>query len=210
MSLSKPFKTSTLVVTVVGLVALMLPAFALAEKIGVGVGTGKIELNEALKPGMTYYLPAIPVFNNGDVASDYKMSIQLNEKQDELKPDPTWFTFSPATFYLEPGKSTPVNVTLKTSSKARAGKYFAYIEAQPTKNTQQGDATINVAAATKMYFEVKPANWWQELLYVIQDFWNQNKEGLRAALIAVITAIVFLFFRKYFRIERRPATAKEE
>ena len=51
--------------------------------IGVGVGTGKIQVTEKLKPGQIYILPSISVLNTGDEKGNYKVSIAYHEKQPE-------------------------------------------------------------------------------------------------------------------------------
>ena len=43
--------------------------------IGVGVGTGKIELDEILRPGLDYSLPPITVINTGDEASEFILTV---------------------------------------------------------------------------------------------------------------------------------------
>ncbi len=48
-------------------------------QIGVGVGVGKIQVDEKLKPGMIYQLPSFTVLNTGGEPSDYEISIQYHE-----------------------------------------------------------------------------------------------------------------------------------
>ncbi len=54
--------------------------------LGVGVGTGKIVVDEQLKPGMIYQLPSFSVINTGDIASDYSVGVAYHEGQEELQP----------------------------------------------------------------------------------------------------------------------------
>lgn len=151
-------------------VAIILPSVAWA-RIGVGVGAGKVNVSEKLRPGGIYDLPTIPVLNTGDEPSDYKFTLEYHEGQEGredmgLKPDANWFNFTPQTFRLEPGKAQAVKVTLTIPTKVRPGKYFAYLEAQPTSNdTKNGNASIGIAAASKLWFTVAPSNIFLGIYY---------------------------------------------
>lgn len=174
---------------------------AAAATIGVGVGTGKIRLDEPVKPSLTYNLPSIAVFNNGDVASDYEMSVEYNETQPEQKPPSNWFTFSPKQFNLEPGKSQQVDIILKPEYSAKPGDYFAYLEAHPTKKDETGNTAIRIAAATKLNFKVIPANTFQRIYYALIDFWNKNKAIIILISGALVIATMVLLAKKYLKIE---------
>jgi P pilus assembly chaperone PapD len=107
-------------------------------KIGVGVGTGKITIDEALKPGMIYQLPSVTVLNTGDEDGIYKLYITYHESQSQQRPPRDWFVFSPEEFKLTPGTGQATKITLTVPVKAKPGQYFAYIEAQPQQVSQQG------------------------------------------------------------------------
>lgn len=191
-----------LVVSLVsGLVAFSNTGTASAGRIGVGVGTGRINLTQSLKPGLTYKLPSIAVFNNGSVESDYAMSMQFNRTQSQLQPRADWVRFSPQHFNLKPGKSRLVTVSLRTSSSAHPGSYFAYIEAKPLKKDVTGEAAINIAAATKLSFKVAPANFLQKLYYWLVDFWNKHKPLIVVVLILAVGAAVITLSNRYLKIE---------
>src|SRR5690349_11386440 len=93
-----------LTVIVVLFAVLIFPAVVLAS-IGVGVGTGKIDIQEKIKSGSIYTLPSVVVFNTGTQQAQYKMSVTFNEVQPQQKPDPAWFSFEPKQFTLNPGES---------------------------------------------------------------------------------------------------------
>lgn len=76
------------------LLLLAIPSGASAA-IGVGVGSGKIQVDEELKPGSVYELPPISVTNTGDEISEYEMAITYHEQQAELEPKEEWFVFTP-------------------------------------------------------------------------------------------------------------------
>lgn len=174
---------------------------ASADTIGVGVGTGRIKLDEPIKPSLTYALPSIAVFNNGDVTSEYEMTVEFNETQPQLKPQAEWITFSPKTFTLEPGKAQQVAITINPDYSAVPGDYFAYLEAHPLKRDQSGRAAVQVAAATKFEFKIIPANMFQRVYYALQAFWNKHKPILLPALIALLIVILVLIARRYLKVE---------
>jgi hypothetical protein len=172
-----------------------------AARIGVGVSLGKVDLKENLKPGLTYKLPTIVVFNNGDVTSDYEMTLQFNEKQPQLKPGADWVQFTPQHFTIQPGKSRQVTMNIKAPSSARPGNYFAYIEAHPLKKDKTGKTVINIAAATKLSFKVAPANIFQKLYYFLLDLWNRYKRFIIVILILIAMAAAITYSRRHINVE---------
>lgn len=133
---------------------LIFPQISLA-KIGVGVGLGKIQIDEKLSPGGIYKLPTLPVLNTGDEDGDYEVEVTYLSDQPELQPPTGWFTFTPQSFPLDAGGSQLVEVSLILPVDARPGNYFAFLEAHP--KTKGEGVTIGVAAATKLNFTVKSA-----------------------------------------------------
>ena len=190
-----------------------LPAKASADTIGVGVGTGRITLDEPIKPSLTYDLPSVAVFNNGDVTSEYEMTVEFNETQPQLKPQASWISFNPKTFTLEPGKAQQVAITINPDYSAVPGDYFAYLEAHPIQRSQSGGAAVQVAAATKFEFKIVPANLFQRIYYALQAFWNKHKPILLPALVALLIIILVLIARRYLKVEikkpEKPAKKKK-
>ncbi len=141
-----------LVLALFGTMALMTGA-ALAAP-GVGVNLGSITVNEALKPGGSYTLPAIGVINTGDEARVYEVSVQGIEGA--RQPDADWFHFDPAQFALNPGDTRDVDIRLVLPTGTSSGDYAAHLEAHPV-NT--GGQSVGIAVATKLSFHVQPASW---------------------------------------------------
>jgi len=171
-----------------------LPALA---KIGVGVGLGKIQIDEPLLPGGIYKLPTIPVLNTGDEPSNYEMDVTYQHEQPELRPKKEWFIFTPQTFALDGGGSQPVEVRLNLSVKTTPGDYFAYLEAHPI-TTGEGGVTIGIAAATKIWFTVKPANTFQAIIHKITSFAKNTAPTSYIVLGVIVFIILILIFRKFF------------
>ncbi|MDP2671630.1 MAG: hypothetical protein Q8P13_04215 [bacterium] len=172
---------------------LAVPKAALSD-IGVGVGTGKIVLNEKLKPGATYKLPPLTVFNTGTVTATYKIRPAFNEKQSQKKPKASWFSFSPEKISINPKKSEVVTARLSLPLSAPPGDYFVYLEAVPDQTVQKGTTSVGVAAATKLYFTVVPANFLMALLYRIISIYQQFAPWsyLLTLLVVSITLIIVL------------------
>lgn len=181
-------------------IVLFLPAPAHAT-VGVGVGTGRIVIDEPLQSGGVYTLPPIIVFNTGDEAAIYSMYLTLNEVQDEYKPNPAWFSFSPAEFTLEPKKSQQVIPTFHPPLVTEPGKYFGYLEARPSRTVKQGSATIGVAAATKLHFELKSSNIFVSLWYRLRDIYLGARPWSFIVTAAIILTLLYRFLRSRINIQ---------
>lgn len=72
------------------LCVLFVPSLAFA-RLGVGVGTGKITVDEDLKAGSIYAVPPVTILNTGDEPSDYELLITYHSDQQEIWPDKEWF-----------------------------------------------------------------------------------------------------------------------
>lgn len=182
------------------LACLIFPGFVYS-KIGVGVGTGKIQVDDKLKPGLIYELPPLMVLNTGDESSEYGMSVTYHEKQTELAPLEKWFNFSPERFSLDPGKVQTVAVKLNLPLKVQPGNYFAYLEAHPLKKSQSENTSVGIAAATKLYFTVVPANFFQGIYYKIVSFWKIYSPWTNRAALVLGVILLFFFFKRFFNIQ---------
>jgi hypothetical protein len=185
----------------------LLPIPVLAS-LGVGVGTGKIQVTQKLYPGIIYNLPSLTVINTGDVPSDYEVTIGYHEAQPELRPPVEWFDFSPKNFHLEPGKTQVVAIKLNLPVKTVPGDYFAYLEGQPLAAGSTG-TTIGIAAAAKLYFTVSPANFFQGIYYKVTSFLNVNQPWTGRIALALGVIIVILIARKYLKIQVNVKKPKE-
>jgi hypothetical protein len=182
------------------LVLFLLPASVFAA-LGVGVGTGKIQVDQKLYPGTIYTLPSLTVLNTGDEPSDYEVTVGYHEKQPELKPLLEWFDFSPKKFNLEPGKAQAVDIKINLPVNAQPGDYFAYLEGQPVAKSNTGGTTVGIAAAAKLYFTVSPANFLQGIYYKITSFWKVNQPW--SGRIAIFAAVVLILYvaKKYLKVQ---------
>lgn len=181
------------------IVVLVFPLIVFA-RVGVGMGVGNIRIDK-LKPGGIYDLPFLVVYNTGDGPSDYEITISYHVAHPEIRPLPEWFTFTPSPFRLEPGKSQRVAVKLTLPVKGvEPGDYFCFLEAHPIMGEgEPGTVTIGVAAATKLYFSVIPANIWQAMYYRFLALWRRYVPWNWIVLALVLAATAILIFRKIFR-----------
>ena len=169
--------------------------------LGVGVGTGKIEVNELLKPGVLHTLPSITVFNTGTVTATYKVGVEYHQDQPELIPPREWFVFSPREFELEPGASQEVEMRLRLPFKAEPGRYFASVEGRPTRNVHSGETAIGIAAATKLYFDVSAANIFFAIFYRLRSWWFLYFPWLQIALVTILLYVIFNYLKKFINID---------
>lgn len=192
--------------------ALFSPLDTLA-KLGVGVGTGKIVVDEDLKPGIIYNLPPVSVINTGDESSQYGIGVEYRENQPEDKPPREWFSFSPSEFDLEPGQSQTVEIKLNVPLKAIPGNYFAFLSAFPTKKAGGGETTIGIAAASKLYFTIAPANFIQGIYYRLLSIWKINHPYSTILLSIVLLVVFLIILRKFVKFEvsfKKPSGKKKE
>ncbi len=188
------------IITLFLILSLTLPLIALAG-VGVGVNLGKIEIDEPLKPGGIYNFPSIGVLNTGDTAGQYELAVTYHQDQPQLKPSAEWFSFSPGLFHLEPGASQNVAVKLSLPVKLKPGDYFSYLEAHPVIKAKGGGTTIGVAAATKTYFTIAPANIWQAIYYKTASLLTIYAPWTYVVLAIIAGAIIIAIFRKFFAFQ---------
>ncbi len=181
------------------LLFLALPV-SVAASVGVGVGTGRIAVAEKLRSGGIYTLPPVTVFNTGTEPATYTMDITLNEKQDQLKPNPAWFSFSPRQFTLSPKNSQIVTPTVHPPLRTNPGEYFAYIEAHPTETVKQGTATVGVAAATKLSFSVTASNIFTSLFYRLLGLYRHYQPWSQIGLLLLALGIAAIILSKFINL----------
>ncbi len=170
------------------ILTVIFPAISLA-KIGVGVGLGKIQIDEQLSPGGIYKLPTLPVLNTGDEDGDYEVEVTYLSDQPEFQPPGEWFTFIPQSFSLDAGGSQLVDISLTLPVDARPGNYFAFLEAHP--KTKGEGVTIGIAAATKLNFTVKPAGVLGAAIERLRSLLENNAPA-SYIIIAVVGAVLVL------------------
>lgn len=172
-----------------------------SANIGVGVGTGKIQIDEKLAPGTIYELPPLTVLNTGDEPGDYEVGISYLEKQPELRPALSWFIFSPQKFQLDPGKAQIVSIKLNLPVRTEPGNYFALVEGFPSKKASNGNTTVGVAAAAKLYFTVEPANVLVGIYYKIISFWKVYAPWPQRISVFVGIVLVIAFLKSQLNIK---------
>jgi hypothetical protein len=169
--------------------------------IGVGIGTGKIRVDDKLKPGMIYELPPLTVINTGDESSDYEVAAAYNESQAQLVPPESWFIFSPKKFHLEPGNVQVVAIKLNLPLRVEPGDYFVYLEGHPAKKSKTGTTSVGVAAAAKLYFTVVPANIFAGIYYKVITFWKIYSPWTDRTAAALGFILLLIIFKKFFNIQ---------
>jgi hypothetical protein len=179
---------------------LLTPTVALA-RIGVGVGMGKIVMDKPLKAGGIYDLPMLPVINTGDEKGSYGVSVEFLEGSPQMWPDRSWFQFDPDRFTLEPGQVQQVKMKLTVPTKTKPGEYFCYLEGHPDAKSETGKTTIGVAAATKLYFTVDPANIFQGIYYRFIFLYSRYHPWDTIILSVTLAAIILIVIGKNFKFQ---------
>ncbi|MEX2515110.1 MAG: hypothetical protein WD335_03205 [Candidatus Paceibacterota bacterium] len=188
--------TRTIQLTAI-LLLLSLPVVTFGA-IGVGVGTGKIQVDKPLNPGAVNTLPSVMVINTGDETSGYTMSIEYHENQEEMRPPEEWFVFSPETFTLEPGQTRAVGIQLDIPIKTVPGEYFAFLEARPVSTSESGGTSIGIAAASKLNFSVAPANFIQGVYYRTLSILERYSPWSYSLLAIIVTTLLVVYIKRRF------------
>jgi len=183
------------------LASLIFPlTFSLAfAKVGVGVGLGKIQIDEELSPGGIYNLPSLPVLNTGDEDGRYEIEVTYLSEQEQMRPASEWFSFSPQSFPLAAGGSQVVDITLTLPVDTRPGDYFAFLEAHPIAEGE--GVTIGIAAATKLNFTVKPKGVLGAAAERLRSIIEANKPAVQILGGVVIFAVVYSLGKKHLDVK---------
>ncbi len=179
------------------IVPLLFSSSAVFAKIGVGMGAGEIRLTEPLKLGGIYPLSDLRIFNTGDETTTYGMDVAYHQDRPELRPAEEWFSFSPATFTLEPGESQEIRVIMTVPLKAEPGDYFAFVESGPVASNKPG-TSVGVAVASKLFFTVVPANIFQAILFRTSSFFNTYAPWSWVGLIVLFSILLLALIRRFF------------
>jgi hypothetical protein len=166
---------------------------------------GTIRVDEPLLPGGRYNLPSVQVLNTGREPSDYEVGLAFVGNQEELQPSSDFIILSPTSFYLEAGSSQVISLSLRILIRAKRGDYLAYIEAHPVATGAGGGMQIGVAAATKLYFTVKPANVFVGVINSIATFFTSTAPGSYIVLGVIVIGLVVFFLRRRIRVDIRIA-----
>jgi hypothetical protein len=177
-------------------------------KVGVGMGAGEIRVTEPIKPGGIYTLPELRVFNTGDETTTYGMNIAYHQDNPQLRPAKSWFTFSPATFTIDPGQSNEVQITMFVPVKTEPGEYFAFLESGPVAEGGPG-TSVGVAVATKLYFTVVPANLWEAMTYRVSAFFTTYAPWSWVIFGGAIVISLWFIFVRFFSFNITLRSKKE-
>lgn len=183
------------------ILALFLVPSASYARMGVGVGTGKIEFDKPLKPGSLYTLPPMTVINTGDEAGDYGVSIEYQEGQSTISPPQEWFIFIPDSFHLDASQSQVVEVQANIPIKVAPGDYFAFLSAHPVEKVDAPNGTkVGISAATKMYFTVAPANFISGVFYRLNSLWKKYTPWTYIVSALLLLSIATVILRRFITL----------
>ncbi len=180
--------------------AVGVPNVEAGPQVGVGIMPGIIKVDKGLLPGGQYKIAPVQVVNTGNISSQYELIITRMARQEELQPPAEFVSFSPRIFTLEAGKSRTIDLNLNIPANATAGNYLAYVEARPV-STEAGGMTIGIAAATKLYFTVLPADMLQSFAADIGRFFGRTSPFSYIVLGLLAVAVFAFLFRRYIRLD---------
>jgi hypothetical protein len=148
-----------------GFLLLAFPAAA-AASIGVGIQVGPVRLAGIAHAGQTYELPPVYVVNTGTEPETVRLEVQRLSKGTGRDVPKSWFKPGQTDVHLDPKQSATIPVQLVVPAGATPGPYFSDVVAHGSASIEAGQATLGVAAATKLKFTVGkavPAGFWSRL-----------------------------------------------
>ena len=148
-----------------GFLLLAFPAAA-AASIGVGIQVGPVRLAGIAHAGQTYDLPPVFVVNTGTEPETVRLEVQRLSKGTGRDVPKSWFKPGQTDVHLDPKQSATIPVQLVVPADATPGPYFSDVVAHGSASIEAGQATLGVAAATKLKFTVGkavPAGFWSRL-----------------------------------------------
>ena len=74
------------------------------------------------------------------------------------------------------------------------------VEGHPARN-KEGGTKIGIAAASKLYFEVAPANVFVGLYYRLLTFWRNSQPWSNIIAITLVVGLVLSFIRRNFDLD---------
>lgn len=178
--------------------------------LGVGVGLGSIKVNDVLRPGGIYQLPAVPVVNTGDVSGFYHLQASLPveyldqfNNQEKIRREnliKDWIHFDKNNFYLKPSQTEAVGVSLHLPFDAPVGEYSVYLEAS-TKGQEMlsSGVIIGPAAATRLLFRVGSASGiLGAFKQRVSTFWNFYQPWTTVLTVGFDLFLVLVLLRTIF------------
>jgi len=178
-----------------GFLVLAFPAAA-ADSIGVGIQVGPVRLAGIAHAGQTYDLPPVYVVNTGTEPETVRLEVQRLSRGTGRDVPKSWFKPGQTDVHLDPKQSATIPVQLVVPADATLGPYFSDVVAHGSASIEAGQATLGVAAATKLQFTVGkavPAGFWSSLpsplvwaggIIVLAGggFWLARRAGFRLRL----------------------------
>jgi hypothetical protein len=141
----------------VGLASLLMLAIPAAAEasIGVGIQAGPVRLAGVAHPGGSYALPAVYVVNTG--TEDESLSIRIERvSSGPGRSVPAAWIRPGAAVQLSHSASARIPLELVVPAAARPGRYLTDVVVKGSVGLSGGSATLDVAAATKLEFQVAP------------------------------------------------------
>lgn len=148
-----------------GFLLLAFPAAA-AASIGVGIQVGPVRLAGIAHAGQTYDLPPVYVVNTGTEPETVSLEVKRLSKGTGRDVPKSWFKPGQSDVHLDAKQSATIPVQLVVPADAKPGRYFSDVVAHGSASIEAGQATLGVAAATKLQFTVGkavPAGFWSSL-----------------------------------------------
>jgi hypothetical protein len=185
----------------VSLLVLAIPAAAQAS-VGVGIQAGPVRLAGVAHPGGSYALPPVYVVNTG--TQDESLSIRIERvSSGPGRSVPAAWIRPGAAIQLSHNQSARIPLELVVPDAARPGKYLTDVVVKGSAGLSGGGATLDVAAATKLEFQVAPGMVAGSWFAVPSWLWP----GIGVVLLIAAAAVGARKLGVRIEIDRAPADA---
>lgn len=134
-------------------VLVSLPVAASAS-IGVGIQAGPVRLGSVAEPGRSYDLPPVYVVDTGTEPESVHLVVKRLSHGPGRDVPPSWIQVSGSDVKLDAHQSARIPVKLVIPGDAKPGAYLSDVVAHGSAGLDAGQATLAVAAATKLQFTV--------------------------------------------------------
>ena len=182
---------------------------ATATDYAVASDAKRITVDQAIHPGQTVTLPSFGIYNKGTKPANYRMAVVAIGAQGGI--DPSWVSFEPKDFSLQPGGMSKVTATIAVPDGAQAGTYKALLAGR-LLSPGQASVTMSVGIGPLVTVQVASGWWlsaaWFKVTGLFHDSAPWSYFGAVVVVLGLAAAVLALVQRRSRR--RRTAVRRVE
>ena len=182
---------------------------ATATDYAVASDAKRITVDQTIQPGQAVTLPSFGIYNKGTKPANYQMSVVAISAQGGI--DPSWVSFQPKDFSLQPGGMSKITATITIPDGAQAGTYKALLAG---RLVTPGQASVTMSVGIGPLVTVRVASgWWLSAAWFkvagrFHDSAPWSYFGAVVVILGLLAAVLALVQRRSRR--RRLVTGRVE